>query len=1404
MSNDPIARGTNEVPPGDVPNADRPLEPTRRTFLQYVSAGVAVATLPAIPGCAMKPEDAAPGQHVAKSVDVEQALASAVWVPMLRKDDLLSFNLGLVNLAIASTATTPKPVGLTLNGNLFLQRQSVDQTAFLIVDFQPQHILEQAFGNDSRFPPVASQWPTMPVNARLAEKSRVVFIVPDNVSALPFELGAILEALASYGLNVAGNALPNPQTINWPVPIPIVLGGNGVTVTNPAPSLPAATRKSAPLQALRLGHQRRALKGYLASNPEVRPPADLVKSLAVVNGPGNGVIGVPIINPPPVLPPSYTIPVKPNDLETQIELPFRLLISPNAYASFTHETVDPLPPPPDPTHPERVELWHTSMTAPAGYQTIRALWTRDVDFTPDQAGDSNYYAAQHDAEPFIASLYDQDRADIVQLTTNYTLLDDQQQTRTRAVDVERLMLSTLGGWLDCHGAWADPPGFKPSPNPATNGPTDPALVAWDHVADMGRDNYVRVARFGYLFPWGHKAVKVVVTKRQIDPTNQTNPAYLWQDVYIIVKERLRTYDQLPAPYARGVPFTSVRFKTLTTPALDGGQGIPNLSASQWLVVNGNDFRFDVEAFDQEGNKLTFGAAAAFIDYDDAFTLGNDSAAFGPLNNEWTQRTAWMSDLKSQRVAYAPHNKPDDTRHTTTQLGVVGIPVTANGQVVGVSGEAPWVPQLGRALLAIDTIRGMTGNSAAQPFSYCQPYIDNGFDGSVNVGEVLLKAGSAWDPPNPTLPKLDVSKQSKNTGGFVAPSMAVTGLSRSHGLVSGNPDLFAAGGDTSKPIPSLSGVPAGFNPQDFFNSALASAKLFGCLNISDIIVATGIGDDFFKQTPKFLTQALGPIEELLDTANAILEAGSDLDTLLGNMTTALSNLAQNVPPQPPNSQGTLDPVSALMGLLQAKANHLYGSVQNGIGPLETQVGQVQSAVTAAVAAAQGLGTTVTTAISNIAAGGPGNDVASQVTWVTTQFQSAVAALQGLTAVLQPGLATSLPLPVDPGLVNKALGAIKKISDFLNGAAFNAALTAFLNAEDAIENLHIKIEWSPTLSAGPPGFEIFQPGDPHGLKVGIEIRGKESDGQPAGADVYASLSNFTLGLIGTNPVIVLQFEKLSFTVSTNADPDVDCKFDGIQFAGALSFVNVLRQLIPLDGFSDPPDINVDSSGITASFGLPLPNIAVGVFSLENISINAGFTVPFIGKSLSVDFSFCTRESPFVLTVMMIGGGGFVGVTLTPAGVQKLEVSLEATACLAVDFGIASGSISISVGIYICIEQNDCKLTGYLKFNGNVEVLGGLFGASITLDLELSYQSQGNKVVGEADLEISVSIFFFHISVSAHVRRQLNGDNNDPTFRDAMAPYSCASNLLLNPPDPTCLTGMEYPWNDYVAAFVPLQAA
>ena len=62
-------------------------------------------------------------------------------------------------------------------------------------------------------------------------------------------------------------------------------------------------------------------------------------------------------------------------------------------------------------------------------------------------------------------------------------------------------------------------------------------------------------------------------------------------------------------------------------------------------------------------------------------------------------------------------------------------------------------------------------------------------------------------------------------------------------------------------------------------------------------------------------------------------------------------------------------------------------------------------------------------------------------------------------------------------------------------------------------------------------------------------------------------------------------------------------------------------------------------------------MGMFSITNMSLNADVQVPFLGKVVTVGFSFCTRERPFTIAVAFIGGGGWFGIRLSADGLEVL---------------------------------------------------------------------------------------------------------------------------------------------------------
>jgi hypothetical protein len=228
--------------------------------------------------------------------------------------------------------------------------------------------------------------------------------------------------------------------------------------------------------------------------------------------------------------------------------------------------------------------------------------------------------------------------------------------------------------------------------------------------------------------------------------------------------------------------------------------------------------------------------------------------------------------------------------------------------------------------------------------------------------------------------------------------------------------------------------------------------------------------------------------------------------------------------------------------------------------------------------------------------------------------------------------------------------------------------------------------------------------------------------------------------------------------------------------------------------------------------IPSIGIGVLSIENIAFDAGCLIPYNGDPVAFNFSFCTRDNPFNLSVMGFEGGGFVGLAVTAKGLEMLEFSFDFGLGYSIDIGIASGNIYLDGGIYFEIDtaSNGTQMltfTAFIKAGGGVSALG-IVSVSVELYLALTYQSGGggpDKLIGEADLTVSVHILFFGGSFTIGMSEEFDaGSGSQAAFSRSRDTYvlTAADDL---PPGQTVknfgdmITSADM-WSQYTTAFVP----
>jgi len=910
-------------------------------------------------------------------------------------------------------------------------------------------------------------------------------------------------------------------------------------------------------------------------------------------------------------------------------------------------------------------------------------------------------------------------------------------------------------------------------------------------------------------------------------------------------------------YHRQLPFSSIRVLTTVTPNLDqpssAASAIAGFSDQRlfWPCVNGQPFGFECAATDLDGRTVQFSLPMIFMDNTlasprklvgnrliaDFDTAPGANGVGGAEPNALKAQEAWRDPARAnrrsaltrqQRVALAQSVKAGDTTVQAESITFDAEVEPGNKKLRAYSDNLSrpvFYPKVEEARLRIAALAQLAGSAKTNRVVWNAFYLQNGF-AETNQGQVFVDVADESG-----MAKLDFSTQGDRSGGFVQPNLKPSALSRLSGPVTGNVANFVSG--------KLDGADA--FPKTL--SDLPLPLLFGCIPLGEVIQAvTGLAGKP-EQIPKFASEASTQVESFVNGLARLFELVTRLADQPGRVADAAIAVAKNtLADQLDQAKAYAAPLvadaKAKINALSTALNGVAGQVQQlfdkGIDAAPA-LGGLPGAIAAAQAAAANLRAAANAQVNGVSlpSGFRQSLLASAqqiesfladlgtLAALLAQGKALFAALdaivgqpeklgdlltnpaelktklEALKAALGPLRATLAALKLVDGAVRQSmLAAIDAVRQILDGAADLLKLLEMLAGDE----LTIRFDWNPPIDNWAlPGADknkdaLFRANDKRGFLVAVEAKVKKNGQSAPKIGVVCSLKSFDLVLIAPASFIELNFEKIEFSVDSAAKMNVDVLLTDIKFVGPLSFVETLRDLIPLDGFSDPPYLDITPQGIDAGFSIALPNISIGVFNLSNLSLGAGFTVPFIGQPLSVRFNFCTREQPFNLTVSLFGGGGFFGITLDPSGIQILEAAFEFGASISVDFGVASGGVHVMAGVYFRMEKTACSLTGYFRLGGHVSVLG-LISASLELYLELRYEFESGKCAGKAQLTIEVEVFMFSVSVTITCERKFAGANGDPSFRDLMGvnPALPLQDELATIDDTTA-----YAWREYCEAF------
>ena len=365
------------------------------------------------------------------------------------------------------------------------------------------------------------------------------------------------------------------------------------------------------------------------------------------------------------------------------------------------------------------------------------------------------------------------------------------------------MMSSLGAWIDTHGVW--------DPRKANLD-----VCEWKHTATMGRDHYVKVVKLGYLFPYGHLAVRTEITQRKFEQVGKKIGAYLRKRMFVTV---LKPVVEYPIPYEEGMtrelPFQRIQCVTLVTPDLGQPEksAVPGGADAFWPIYGSDVFKFHMVAEDWEGRHSEFETPVIWVASGSSFNQAEiTSVSIEYHSQKNTDRR--KIDFRGQRIAYAEPGKPGDTSYETYEMMLmdrVDTSLWGNQSVIDeLNGKyiPPFYPLLQNANVKIAALQQLVGTNALANVQYPTQYKMNGL-GALNKGEVFL---TLKDPVG-----VDFGGSPDKSCGVAAPNMSIGSISRGLGPVGGKTEDIASGS---------------FDPLTFFKDAM----ILGSIPLTSILDA----------------------------------------------------------------------------------------------------------------------------------------------------------------------------------------------------------------------------------------------------------------------------------------------------------------------------------------------------------------------------------------------------------------------------------------------------------------------------------------------------------------------------------------------------------------------------------------
>jgi hypothetical protein len=315
-----------------------------------------------------------------------------------------------------------------------------------------------------------------------------------------------------------------------------------------------------------------------------------------------------------------------------------------------------------------------------------------------------------------------------------------------------------------------------------------------------------------------------------------------------------------------------------------------------------------------------------------------------------------------------------------------------------------------------------------------------------------------------------------------------------------------------------------------------------------------------------------------------------------------------------------------------------------------------------------------------------------------------------------------------------------------------LEALLQQIPVPKSVTLSYDWHPEIQPFEPVFLLNDGAD---FIVSARAQVSLPGGPPPSVDIEASLTNFSINLIGSPSFIIVVFNSLNFTSHNGSSPDCRAAINRVEFGEDMSFVKSLAEALnPSEG----PFIELSDGAIKAGYRFSLDKLLSssdpGGMTVMGLAIEVAVALPFNGDPVRAEFGIADQQHPFLLAFGIYGGGGFLQLQLGLDGVQLLQGALEFGLVSSITIGPLKGEGFIVAGIYFRIAGSKSSVCGFVHAHGHMDIFGLI---TLDVDLYVCICYDNGVVRGTAQFSVHVSILFFSESFSLQAAYSFGGSGS-----------------------------------------------